>query len=44
MSKVLTRILLFFVGLPLILALTLWDWAYHFRLALVAVFVCALAS
>ncbi len=44
MNKVLIRILLFFIGLPALLALSLWNWASHLPLAIATVAVSALAA
>jgi phosphatidate cytidylyltransferase len=44
MNKVLVRILLFFLGLPLLLGLAMWDWMNHLPLALLAVAVSSLGA
>ena len=44
MNKVLVRILLFVIVLPLLLAVAMWDWAYHLPLALVALGITALGA
>jgi len=44
MNKVLVRVLLFVVGLPLLLGLSMWDWASYLPLALAAAAVSALGA
>jgi phosphatidate cytidylyltransferase len=44
MNKVLSRILLFFIGLPAVLALAFWGWGFYFPLTLVAVIASALGT
>lgn len=44
MNKVLVRILLFFVGLPLLLGLAMWNWAHHLPLTVVALVVSGLGA
>lgn len=44
MNKVVVRILLFIFVLPALLAVAMWDWAFHLPLALVAVVISALGA
>jgi len=44
MSKVATRLTLFFLGVPALLAVAMWDWAFHLPLTIVAVVVSALGA
>jgi len=44
MNKVLVRMLLFFIGLPLVLGLSLWDWGFYLPLAVVAIVVCCFGA
>jgi len=44
MNKVFLRLLSFFFGLPALLAIAMWDWAFHLPLALVAVGISALGA
>jgi phosphatidate cytidylyltransferase len=44
MNKVLVRIALFFVGLPLLLGLAMWDWMGHLGLSVLAVGISALGA
>jgi len=44
MSKVLLRLLLFFLALPALLLVAMWDWGFHLPLALVAVVISALGA
>jgi len=44
MSKVMVRILLFFLGLPLLLGLAMWDWLYHLPFTVVALVVSGLGA
>ena len=44
MSKLMARMLMFFVVLPALLAVSTWNWAFHLPLALVAVVISALGA
>jgi len=44
MNKVLLRLLLFFLVLPALLLVAMWNWGFHFPLALVAVIISALGA
>ena len=44
MNKALVRILLFFIGLPAVLALAFWNWASHLPLTIAALAVSALGA
>lgn len=44
MNKLVERILIFFVGLPVLLILAMWDWAGHLPLAVVALAMSALGA
>jgi phosphatidate cytidylyltransferase len=43
-NKVVVRVLVFLVGLPLVLGLSIWDWASYLPLALAAALVSALGA
>jgi len=44
MSKLWLRLLLFFLGLPAVLLIAMWDWGYHFPLAALAIVISGLGA